>query len=43
MLMSQTNSGDDAKPGQLELTRGSPRQVSQECLSGDPKPREILV
>lgn len=38
MLKSQRNSG-----GQLELTRGSPMWVSQESLSGDPKPGEILV
>lgn len=41
--MSQRNSEDDAKPGQLELTRGSPRQVSRKCLSGDPKPGGILI
>lgn len=43
MLKSQRNSGADPKPGQLELARGSPKQVSQEGLSGDPKPRGILV
>lgn len=30
MLKSQKNSGADPKPGQLELARGIPRQVSQE-------------
>ena len=45
MLKSQDlrNSGVNPKPGQLELARGSPRKVSQEGLSGDPKPDAILV
>lgn len=41
--MSQRNSRVDPKPGQLELTKGSPRWMSQECLTGDFKPGRILV
>lgn len=41
--MSQRNSRVDPKPGQLELTKGSPRWMSQESLTGDFKPGRILV
>lgn len=41
MIKSQRKSGVSPKPGQQELARAC--QVSQEGLSGDPKPDAILV